>query len=79
MICPRCAAMLSEANFHVRDIGICPACAVSVVRTGETGRLGHSDDLQTLSAGEITTLRQARPVAWRNHVLARHAQIVGGR
>lgn len=79
MTCPACGQATSDQPIEAH-LTVCESCARSLVLLEDgTARLAHGDDLQTLTPGQVTALRQARPMAWRNDVRARHAQIVGGR
>ena len=80
MTCPACDAPVAAADLCIEDrIGVCPACARSIVLDGRAVRLATAEDIHGLTPGQITQLRHARPTAWRNDVRARHARLMGGR
>ena len=80
MICPACATTVTTADLRIHEtVGVCPACARSLVKDKRKLRLATAQDIRALTPGQIMDLRQARPSAWRNAVRARYKGIVGRR
>ena len=80
MTCPGCGGPVKPVDLRVdATLGVCPACARSIVKDKGKLRLATAADIRAVAPGQVTELRQARPTAWRNDVRARHQGIVGGR
>lgn len=77
MTCPGCAADLSDADFTVGHLGVCPSCARSLALEGAVVRYATSDDLRGLNDVQVRQLRKSRPSAWRDAVQATKARLKG--